>query len=119
MRLRYTLAAILAVAGLMFVTYAQTRYWTTQRLAANAQETMIRIIEKDGLYASKYPDGLPNHVTFAMHSIGGRYNWHNEGNANTVYGIAIIVLAYVVARTGQKTTKANKPTRPMAVNVLL
>lgn len=108
MKLRYTIAAILAVAGLMLVTYAQTRYRTTQRLAANAQEKMIKIIEKDGLYASKYPDRLPNHVVFAMHSIGGRYNWHNEGNANTVYGLAIILLAYVVARTGRKTNQGEQ-----------
>jgi len=98
---RYTISVILTVAGLMLVTYAQTRYWTTQRLAANAQETMIKIIEKDGLYASKYPDGLPNHVVFAMHSIGGRYNWHNEGHANTVYGIALILLAAGIAYTSK------------------
>lgn len=92
----------------MIVTYAQTRYWTTQHLAANAQATMIKIIEKDGLYASKYQERLPNHVVFAMHSIGGRYNWHNEGNASTVCGLAIILLAYVVARTGGKTHRGGQ-----------
>jgi hypothetical protein len=105
MKVRYTLSALLAVAGLVLVTYALTRYWTTQRLAANAQSTMIRVIEEDGLYVSKYPQGLPPHVVFAMNSIGGRYNWHNEGNANTVYGLIIILLAYVVARTGRKNNR--------------
>jgi len=69
---------------------------------------MIRIIEKDGLYASKYPEGLPNHVIYAMHSLGGRYNWHNEGNANTVYGVAIILFAYVVARTREKRKRGEQ-----------
>jgi hypothetical protein len=105
MKTRYTISVILAVVGLLLVTYATTRYSTTLRLAANAQSTMIKVLEKDGLYASKYPDGLPNHVVFAMHSIGGRHNWHNECNANMVYGLMIMLLAYVVARTGRKNNR--------------
>jgi hypothetical protein len=114
MKARYTISVLLAVAGLMLVTYAQTRYLTTQRLAANAQSKMIKIIEEDGLYASKYPDGLPIHVVFAMNSIGGRYNWHNEGNANTVFGLMIMLLAYVVARTGRKNNRGNNHTITLA-----
>ena len=105
MKANHIIAAILAILGLLVMTYAQTRYWTTQLLAANAQKTMIRIIEKDGLYAERYPERLPNHLFYAMGSIGGRYNWHNEGVNYTVYGAMIILLGYVVSRTSNTSKK--------------
>ena len=105
MKANHVIAAILAILGLLVMTYAQTRYWTTQLLAANAKKTMIRMIQNDGLYAERYPERLPNHVIYAMESIGGRYNWHNEGVNYTVYGAMIILLGYVVARTGNTSKK--------------
>lgn len=101
------IAAIIAIAGLNLITYAQTRYIVTDRLLTKAQAKMNSVIEEDGFYKETYPEGLPNRVTWALYSLGGRYHWHNEGLQFSVLGCALMVCGYVVARTGPKN-KANK-----------
>ncbi len=102
------IALIMVLIGVILISFATTRYWTTKYVLNTAQDRMESALKSHGLYEQVYSSGPP-HVALAIPLAGGMYYWWNNAVSYWAVGFVLVFSGLAVTRYKPKKELANKP----------
>ena len=105
MRTRNLAALVLMLGGTNILTFASTRYWTTEHVLTSAQERMNSTLKKDGIYEQVYEADSFGHLAPAIHNAGGMYYWWNDAIPYWAFGFILTFSGLAVSRYEPKIRK--------------
>jgi len=105
------IALIMVLLGVIMITYATTRYWTTKRVLTTAQDRMNSALKSHGLYEQVYSfeSSGPPRIALAIPLAGGMYYWWNNAIPYWAAGFVLVFSGLAVTRYKPKKLMANKP----------
>ncbi len=111
MKCNNIIALIMVLLGVIIITYATTRYWTTKHVLNTAQDRMNSALKSHGLYEQVYSfeSSGPPRIAFAIPRAGGMYYWWNNAIPYWACGLVLVCSGLAVTRYKPKKLMANKP----------
>jgi hypothetical protein len=108
------IALIMVLLGVIMITYATTRYWTTKHVLTAAQDRMNSALKSHGLHEHvyAYESSDPPRIALAIPLAGGMYYWWNKAIPYWAAGFVLVFSGLAVTRYRPKKLMANKPAHP-------